>query len=617
MFDRFLSIFRPHSHPPFRALFPLLLLAAALLSGCGSGEAPLEEAPVDEPGEPLASAVAQARATVHRDGDDLLTAGLGLAGLMGQAPALSSEAEAGELRRLAIHNAWNALASLTPAGGVGGLLADLPTVPGREWSRFVRLDGADQPFRVLIQVPDSFDPEAACLVAGPASGSRGVYGAIPLVAPWALPRGCAVVYTDKGAGTDFHFYLDDTAVAVDGRRGPASDSLRPQAPPRPDDAPEALVAMPHAHSGDHVEADWGRHVLASIRFGLAILGEVYEREFDPDSVQVIASGLSNGAGAVLRAAELDDEGLIDAVVAVMPNISPPNAPHLFDYATLAALYQPCQLADLERVRNKPLGNPMLAAIGQTRCEALYQAGLLDAAEAAGARAVLVEAGFDDAALSLGTVNVALDLWRSVAVTYASAYLRRDPFNMPCDYKFIVTDDDSVQRQAWWATHSGIAPGGGIDISDGRAGGVDPVLPGLACLRDLYKSEDEEGELLRAAIEATRASARLPDIPVLLVHGRVDGLIPAAFSSRPYAEQARANGARLAYWEVDRVQHFDALLAAPGLGQRLVPILPFGWAGLDHIQAVLDGDAELGDDRRIEPVPAAAGQALERVNLGLD
>lgn len=563
------------------------------------------------------SPVEQVGVTVHRDGDDLLSAGLGLDGLMGSAPVVDQDAGPEALRRLAIHNAWNALAALTPAGGVGGLLEALPSVPGREWSQFARLEAASQPFRMLLQVPDSFDPSAPCLVAGPASGSRGVYGAVPLVAPWALPRGCAVVYTDKGAGTDVHFYGDDTAVKLDGKRATAAEGLRPIASPRSDQQPETSVFMPHAHSGDHVEADWGRHVLTSIRFGLDLLIDIHDGQFDADAVRVIATGLSNGGGAALRAAELDEDGLIDAVVAVMPNISPPGIPHLFDYATLAALYQPCQLADRERLMTKPLGNPMLAAAGQTRCKALHEAGLLEAPEPAEARARLIAAGFDDAALALGTVNVILDLWRAVAVTYASAYLERGPFDMPCDYGFVVSADDPAQRAGWWGSHSGIAPGGGIEISDGLAAGSESALPGLQCLRELFEAKTEQGERLRASIDATRASAKLPSIPVLLVHGRDDGLIPAEFSARPYTEQARANGARIAYWEVNRVQHFDALLSAPGVAERLLPILPFGWAGLDHIEAVLDGERELGEDRHLRPSPAAAGQALTWDDLDLD
>ncbi len=288
---------------------------------------------------------------------------------------------------------------------------------GREFMSFRQLPGRNSPARVLVQLPDNFDPARACLVVAPASGSRGVYGAVPLVAPWALPKGCAVAYTDKGAGTDIHRYDDDTGVALDGRRVAAEGAetgLR--APALPADAPEGTVAVSHAHSGDHPEADWGLYVLDAASFALALLDAEFDVELDGDNVRVIAAGLSNGGGAVLRAAEQDAHGLIDGVMALMPNITAPDAPHLFEYATEAALLQPCALGDLNATMAMVLGNPLVAAAGQQRCSGLAIAGLIDAPEPALARERLVKMGFDDAALSLGAVNVILDVWRSVAVT---------------------------------------------------------------------------------------------------------------------------------------------------------------------------------------------------------
>src|SRR3546814_7171559 len=58
-----------------------------------------------------------------------------------------------------------------------------------------------------------------CVVVAPASGSRGVYGAISIAGAWGLPKGCAVAYTDKGAGTDY-FDLDAQGAArADGTFG--------------------------------------------------------------------------------------------------------------------------------------------------------------------------------------------------------------------------------------------------------------------------------------------------------------------------------------------------------------------------------------------------------------
>src|SRR3546814_8682236 len=55
--------------------------------------------------------------------------------------------------------------------------------------------------------------------------------------------------------------------------------------------------------------------------------------------------ISNGGGAVLRAAELDGDWL-DAVVAGEPNVFVEGGRPLYDFATEAALLQPCALLHL-------------------------------------------------------------------------------------------------------------------------------------------------------------------------------------------------------------------------------------------------------------------------------
>lgn len=602
---------REWSKMPARFLFSLVI--ASVLVACQ----PAEQSPEETSRGGLDLTI---RSTEHREGDDLLSAGLGLKGLTSEAPwpADPEAPSAGGLRRLAIHKAWNGVYSLTPAGGLGGLLDELPTIPGREFHTLVKVKDATHPVRLLVQLPDDFDTERPCLVVAPASGSRGIYGAIAFAGPWALPAGCAVAYTDKGAGTDFFDYSDNTGTGLDGRRVHADEgslAFRPEAAPESDARPD-VVALPHVHSCDNPEADWGHHVLRAAEFGLQILSMELSRQFSSANTRIIAAGLSNGGGAVLRAAELDRQGLLDAVVAVAPNITAPESTPLFDYALDAALYQPCLLADSGAVSDMPLGNPMLAGLGEVRCASLAQAGLLDEPKAAAARARLEQAGFDAPALTQSAVNVSLDLWRTIVASYASAYLRRGAFDMPCGYAYTAAEASAAQRQSWWATHSGIGPGEGIALSDDLAEGQDSRLPGLLCLHELRAGEEAEAERLKQGIEATRASAELPDIPVVVIHGRDDGLIPVALSSRPYVERARENGARLAYWEVADAQHFDVLLGAPGVAGRYVPLLPYGWQALDHVDAVLDARRALGEDRRIEPAPAQAGQSLRETDLSL-
>src|SRR3546814_12252624 len=69
----------------------------------------------------------------------------------------------------------------------------------------------------MVQIPDGFDHQARCIVVSASSGSRGIYGAIALAGAWGLPHGCAVAYTDKGAGTDYLDVSRGTGVALDGR----------------------------------------------------------------------------------------------------------------------------------------------------------------------------------------------------------------------------------------------------------------------------------------------------------------------------------------------------------------------------------------------------------------
>lgn len=596
-------------------LTPLaIVLAATVLAACD----PADRA--DPAGEGSMAGV-DIRVTEHRDGDDLLSAGLGLEGLTSQAPqpADATAPTAAELRRMAIHKAWTGIQSFTPAGGLGGLLDDIPDVPGREFQAFVTVADATHPARVLLQLPEAFDSDRPCLVVAPASGSRGVYGAIALAGPPALPAGCAVVYTDKGAGTDFFDFSDDTGVGLDGVRAARDSAPLGFAPePRPEAGDEDAVGLPHAHSGDRPEADWGRHVLRAAEFGLEVLAAEHDGELAAGDTRVIALGLSNGGGAVLRAAELDEAGVLDAVVAVSPNITPPGGRPLYDYATAAALLQPCLLADLDRVGDMPLGNPALAARGEVRCASLARAGLLDESDADAARARLAELGFDDAALGQSAVNVALDLWRTVAATYASAYLERGPFDMPCGYAYRAPDASEEQRRAWWALHSGIGAGEGIELADPAGNGQDAHFPGLQCLRELWTGSGSQSQGLREAVADTEASAQLPgDAPVLVIHGADDGLIPAAFSSRPWTEQARESGGNVAYWEVERAQHFDALLGAPGVAGRYVPLLPYGWEAFERVQALVDGDRASLSDRVVDPDPPPAGQPLRSVDLGLD
>ena len=179
----------------------------------------------------------------------------GLRALRGLQPPAFVDAEKptpAELRRRALWTNWRGIADLAPGGRYcdvyGGSLAP---VPGREFSAFARLPGAKHPHRVLLQLPEAFDAGKRCVVVTASSGSRGIYGAIAVAGAWGLPKGCAVAYTDKGAGTDY-FDLDaGQGIAADGSVAGSVERW-----PSPVARRRAGRGLQHAHSQDNPEADW-------------------------------------------------------------------------------------------------------------------------------------------------------------------------------------------------------------------------------------------------------------------------------------------------------------------------------------------------------------------------
>lgn len=571
-------------------------------------------------------------ATEHRGQDDLLSAGLGLTGLAGlPVPFVNPLAPtAAELRRRAIQTSWKGIADLGPLGGYGSVYGGVPNVPGREYQMFAQLPGARSPHRVLLQLPDNFDHAKRCLVVTASSGSRGIYGAIALAGAWGLPRGCAVAYTDKGTGSGYFDYADDSGVALDGRRAKRGEQALEFEPPPA--AAGAGIAVKHAHSGDNPEADWGRDVIQAAQFGLAMLDRAYpgEAPFTARNTKIIATGISNGGGAVLQAAGLDHDGFFAGVVALEPNVyAAAGGRSLYDYATEAAIWLPCALADA-RFDDTPMARGATRQpppAWSLRCASLRAQGKLQgntlAEQSAQAHRYLQQRGWSDAAMATAASTTAFDLWRVVTAGYASAYLRRGPADMPCGFHYAPTGvgvlpgvTDPVARAAWWADASGIPPGNGVGLFGGVNVSPDPTLVGEECLRALWTGDEPAAQMLQASVAATAAKLPRADLLLWVVHGADDGLLPTAFTSEPYVAWLREEGRRPLYWKVPHAQHFDAFLPLPGFGERHLPLLPYGYAALDRLWARLYEGAAWPAS-----VPTPAGhprgaRALTREALGL-
>lgn len=439
-------------------LAAVMALGTSLLAACGGGDSPpaavvpVVAAPVtnDLPAGVTQHSVVVYPATARGAGDtaatqDLLTAGLGRTGLAAAAPAYANPLAPTvlELRRNAVNNNYKGLVDVTANGGYGTLYgpnvdaagtvtASEGLIPGREY--IGSLDDGTGRKRVVmaVQIPDSFDAAAPCVVVGPSSGSRGVYGAVGAASEWGLKRGCAVALTDAGKGVGLYDMTDDTVNRIDGTRATRADAglLNFFAANVTDAARIAYnalfpnrLALKQVHSQLNPEKDWGNDTLAAARYALFVLNDRYGSAAKPlpfaaANTLIMGASVSNGGGAVVRAAEQDSSGLIDGVVANEPNVQPAVATgygiefggvavagfgkSLADYTTYGNVFQPCAalsapatMADVTPIVGVTSIHNYIALAGMTarataRCDGLAAKGLV--------------AGADTAARSLDALN---------------------------------------------------------------------------------------------------------------------------------------------------------------------------------------------------------------------
>jgi hydroxybutyrate-dimer hydrolase len=559
--------------------------------------------------------------------DDLLSGGLGTEGLRGPPPGFADPLRptALELRHRAIWTNYRGLADLTDAGGFGRLSGPRAgeLIAGVEYLAAVRKPSGTGITTAMLQIPSGFDAAKPCLVAVASSGSRGIYGALPTAGEWGLRKGCAVVHTDKGTGTGFHDLDTGTAYRIDlvpttdvndplltwRARATGSLALWQRSHPH-------RIAVRHAHDGENSEQDWGLYLLQAVKAGFALL----QREFPAtanraaiarERTLVIASGVSNGGGAVLRALEVDREGLLDGVVVSEPNVSvepgrrvairmgesahiTDTPPALFDHVLLHYLLQPAAVLAPERsTAMTAIPETLRAGLEKWTAE-LAASGLVagdtTAERALDARRQLEAAGVLREALDGGIANVAFGVWPALAEAYASTYAGLGPEASPCGLSYAPVDA-TFQARAFSAEElarlaadsSGIPPTGGIQIVDdaGRFAAFGS-FEHLLCMQEFAKTAS-----LRAGVRAAQMRAPGSKTPVIVLHGRLDALIPVNFSSRAWYARYLQNGGRKArYYEIEHAHHFDAFNALPGWGERFVPMQPQLQAAMDLMHAHL-------------------------------
>ena len=653
-----------------------ILLGALVVAGCNSSTS------VDVNLKPaFVGTIAQA--SYDGSSDDLLTAGLGKTGLQAAtAPAIvdANNPSAAELRRLAIYINYRALLDMTTVGGygvlygpnidsAGNVTAGEGKIAGTEYIAYADDGSGNQNVTMMVQVPSTFNKNDPCIIAAPSSGSRGVYGAMGTAGEWGLKKGCAVAYTDKDSGAGVHDLPTNTVNLMNGTRagaaaaGKASNftALLTDAERTTllNDRPNR-IAVKHAHSQQNPEKDWGKNVLNSIEFAFYVLNEQFggtngslrTRDLKPDNTIVIASSVSNGGGASLAAVEQDTLGLIDGVAVGEPEIqvaAPANGTltvtrgttsltgfgrPLYDYFTLANLYQPCAALSAQAA-----GAPSIAflnaATALNRCTALKAKGLLvgttKEAQADEALNILLNAGWQQETIPY-QVSHYLFATVPIAVTYANTYGRFSVKDHLCSFSYAATGTDGKPTAyspallaKIFGTFNGIPPNSGINIinnNDTANGAIldsisvspstgtnDYNIDGAICLRNLYTGSDAFAQRVQSGITEVKRAANLHGKPAIIVHGRNDTLVPPAFTSRPYfgANKIVEGGAsKLSYIEVTNAQHFDSFIGGgavfAGYDSRVVPLHRYFVQAMDMLYANLKSGTALPGSQVVRTVP---------------
>jgi hydroxybutyrate-dimer hydrolase len=567
------------------AFVATLGVGSAMLAGCGgANNGPDNVLPVNitELGATAYSGTTRSSTSdAAATSQDLLTAGLGRTGLASAvAPAYADPLNptALELRRNAIYANYRAILDPTVGGGFGTLYGPNVTaagavttgeglIPGREHVAVLNDSTGKKRVTLIVQVPDSFNPASPCIVLGPSSGSRGVYGAIGTAGEWGLKRGCAVALTDAGKGVGLYDMTDDTVNKIDGTRATrsAAGALGHFAADITDAARTAYnallpnrLALKQVHSQLNPEKDWGNDTLAAARYAFFVLNQRYATEFDrspfyAENTLVIAGSVSNGGAAVLRAAEQDSAGLIDGVVAGEPVTEMPTrtgygitfggtavtgfGKTLADYVTYGNVYQPCATLAAGAAMTEATVFNYLFLTGQTgraaaRCAGLAAKGLVTgadtAAQALDALNKLRNFGWTTFNDQMHTVHYGLGNGPILAAMYPWGYGKFAATDNVCNTSFAAVDATgapiavgAANKAASFALANGTANGTPASVVYNTAVGGARVwniatspstnaqdfgLDYALCQRALVTGVDETGAALTATATSTRPTA---------------------------------------------------------------------------------------------------------------
>lgn len=613
--------------------------------------------------------------------DDLLTAGWSYQQLaLRKLPTSNQPIDSNWLRRAAYFNNITALIDTTEAGGYGVLYGpkkEHSAVSGFEYLSY-SVDQSEQlDASLMVQIPDNMNLKTPCIIVAASSGSRGIYGAVGTVGLWALTKGCAVAYTDKGTGSGFYFFDSNKGYDLQGIYQPNkkkaliySEQLNDKKRAFLKKHPTA-IATKQAYSKKNIEKDFGKFVIQAAEFALYQINQHFSESaqhaniaFNKKNTLIVAASISNGGVSSLKAGELDSKKLFDGIVAAEPNIYPKKNSQLtifeaeheisqhsiaaFDYFAAINLYSPCALLTTQ-AQTAPFANPSKAHRNklanwceQLKADELIQGETIDKL-ANHSLKKLTDLGIAENQQTLSPLMEAINLWPALAVTYSNQLGRYSIEDNLCGVYFSTTDPTlqpiemtEQTRILLSAMSNGIPPTAGINLVSSNS------FNGYQQAKCFYQQVNQTR--VQQGVKELTAESNLNGIPTIILHGRNDSLIQPNHSSRPYFANVtlnhqdfdgnRPNDTNIRYYEITNAQHFDAFNTLPQFSNQFIPLHYYFEQSLDLMFDHLEANKPLPDSQvihtnkrkteneqleglQVKHLPAIGHQSSSLINLMTD
>ena len=511
---------------------------------------------------------------------------------------------------------------------------------------------------LLVQIPLDFDKNKPCIVAVPSTDSDGLFNAydVQIRGLWGLRHNCAVVYNDKGLGNGIYDITNQRGYAINGKVQTDNLLFNPKIENR-----EQYVkthpnryAIKQLHSKQNSEERWGEFVLKSIEFAFYQINTQFSPTkkviFDKDNTLVLVYGATDGAGAALKAGELDKNNTIKGIVAVNPQIAPYSETipvtvklgkkpptkieyrSIAEYSAYASLYIPCAvpaIIDNNKDIHLPFADKFIYA--QNRCDALKKAQLLVYGTPKEALEKLRQYGWTsemERQLPYFYFKETIGL----PYQYISAYGHYDIMEKMCNYSVASTQKNpllyigkveplsEIDFQQLWGLANGqlpiwlgdestvlalvndediYSPRRDFYSSSDNKDGIDYNSKGAICLYNKLKEPQVE-----LGMKQVIASANLNGIKTFIIHGRNNVKQLPDYTSRAYValnSQVEGNNSQLRYIEVKNSSYLEG---KPPFDNSLVSIDYYGEDAIEWLWANLTNNATLPDSQVIHAKPRA-------------